>query len=176
MRKILAKSFFERDTVVVAKELIGKFMVRKVGGREVFAKIVETEAYDGMEDKAAHSSRGRTPRNEVMFGEAGRFYVYFVYGMHWMLNVTCGKKDFPAAVLIRGVEADDLRLNGPAKLTKFLKIDQSFNGKRATFESGLWFEDRGVKVGRERIVSSKRIGVEYAGEWAEKLFRFYLKE
>jgi len=176
MRKVLRKSFFERDTVVVAKDLLGKFLVRKVDGKNIYTKIVETEAYGGLEDNASHSSHGKTLRNEVMFGEAGRFYVYFVYGMHWMLNVVCGKKDFPAAVLVRGVEIDGLGFDGPARLTKLLKVDKLFNGKLASKTTGLWFEDRGVKIPRGKIVNSKRIGVDYAGEWAEKLYRFYLEK
>ncbi len=160
---------------MVAQELLGKFLVRKIGVREIVAKIVETEAYDGAEDKAAHGSHGKTPRNEVLFEEAGRFYVYFVYGMHWLLNIVCGRRDFPAGVLIRGVEIEGLRLDGPAKLTKFLKIDKSFNGKLAAKDISLWFEDRGLKIKKDQIASSKRIGVDYAGEWADKLYRFYLK-
>ena len=175
MRKILKKNFFERDTVLVAWEMVGKFLVRKSEKGEVAVKIIETEAYDGPEDKAAHSSRGMTPRNEVMFGEAGRFYVYFIYGMYWMLNIVCGPKNFPAAVLIRGIEVSGLRINGPGRLTKFLKIDKSFNGLEANASSRMWFEDRGLAIGQDQLVNTKRIGVDYAGEWANKPYRFYLK-
>lgn len=176
MRGILKKNFFERDTVLVARELVGKFLVKRMGNKEVAAKIIETEAYDGPEDKAAHGSRGMTARNEVMFGEAGRFYVYFVYGMYWMLNIVCGPKNFPAGILIRGIDVDGLRINGPGRLTKLLKIDKSCNGVEASILSGMWFEDRGVAVSSRQLASAKRIGVDYAGEWAYKLYRFYLKE
>lgn len=175
MSKILQKSFFERDTVVVAQDLIGKFLVKRIDGRIVSTKVIETEAYDGFEDKAAHGSRGKTARNEVMFGEAGKFYVYFVYGMHWMLNVVCGKRDFPAAVLIRGVELEGSRINGPARLTRYLKVDKAFNDKQASIKTGLWFEDRGIRFKKRQIMKSKRIGVGYAGDWANKLYRFYVK-
>ena|SRR3990167_4657158 len=175
MRKILKKNFFERDTVLIARELVGKFLVKKTGDREIAAKIIETEAYDGPEDKAAHGSHGMTTRNEVMFGKAGRFYVYFIYGMYWMLNIVCGPENFPAAILIRGIEVDGLRINGPGRLTKFLKIDKNSNGLEAGVKSGMWFEDKGFLVGRGRLASSKRIGVDYAGEWAHKPYRFYLK-
>lgn len=175
MRKILKKNFFERDTVLVAQELVGKFLVKKTGNAEVAAKIIETEAYDGPEDKAAHGSRGMTLRNEVMFGKAGRFYVYFIYGMYWMLNIVCGPENFPAAILIRGIEVDGLRINGPGRLTRLLKIDKSFNGLEAGTGSGMWFEDRGLVIGRGQLANSKRIGVDFAGEWAHKPYRFYLK-
>jgi DNA-3-methyladenine glycosylase len=175
MHKILHKKFFERDTVVVARELVGKFLVKRTENTEVDAKIIETEAYDGPEDRAAHGSRGMTPRNKVMFGKAGRFYIYFIYGMYWMLNVVCGPENFPAAILIRGIEVDGLRINGPGRLTKFLNIDKHFNGLEASARSGMWFEDRGLVVGQEQLANTKRIGVDYAGEWAHKPYRFYLK-
>ena len=175
MRKVLQKEFFKRDTALVAQELIGKFLVKKTGKAEVAAKVLETEAYDGPEDKAAHGSRGMTKRNKVMFGEPGRFYVYFIYGMHWMLNIVCGPEGFPAAVLLRGVEVDGLRINGPGRLTKFLKVNKSFNGIHADVGFGMWFEDRGFVVRSGQVEKAKRIGVDYAGEWAHKPYRFYLK-
>lgn len=175
MRKILKKEFFERDTVLVAQELIGKFLVKRSKNTKVAAKIIETEAYDGPEDKASHGSRGITIRNEFMFGEAGKFYIYFIYGMYWMLNVVCGPEGFPAAVLIRGIEVDGLRINGPGRLTKFLRVKKGFNGLKADVRFGMWFEDRGLAVGLGQIEKAKRIGVAYAGEWAHKLYRFHLK-
>ena len=133
--------------------------------------ITEVEAYDGFFDKASHAHRGKTTRNYLMFGDAGYFYVYFTYGIHWLVNIVTHQKDYPAAVLIRGVEA----VSGPARLTKYFKIDKKFNGKEATPETGLWFEDRGVKVSRAKIKSLPRVGVDYAGEiWAMKPYRFVL--
>lgn len=170
MRKVLGKEFFNRSAPVVARELLGKFLVRKIGKREVAVMITEAEAYNGPKDLAAHSSKGRTARTEVMFGPAGVWYVYFVYGLHEMLNVVT-KKD-GAAVLIRGIEGYD----GPAKLTTFLKINRSFNKKKADKSSGLWVEDRGVRIVPREIKKGPRVGVDYAGLWAKKPWRFIIRQ
>src|SRR5687767_10999766 len=146
MRK-LPQSFFNRKTLKVARELIGKYLVREIDGKIIRQKIIETEAYVGPHDLACHSSRGRTPRCEPMFREAGTIYVYFTYGMHWMLNIVTEEKDFPAAVLIRGTE----NITGPARLTKTLSIDKKLNKHKLGKKSGLWIEDRGVKVSPEDI-------------------------
>jgi DNA-3-methyladenine glycosylase len=168
MRKVLRKNFFEQPTLVVAENLLGKFLVRD--GHAYM--IIEVEAYDGFEDMASHASRGKTPRNTVMFGEAGVWYVYFVYGMHHMLNIVTGEKDYPAAVLIRGVED----ISGPAWLTKALGVDRAMNEQKATRKIGLWIEDRGIIVPKNRIKRTPRIGVAYAGEeWAGKPWRFVFK-
>jgi DNA-3-methyladenine glycosylase len=166
--KVLQKDFFEQKTPVVAEQLLGKFLVRD----GVAYMITETEAYDGFHDKASHASRGETPRNKVMFGEAGVWYVYFVYGMHNMLNIVTGKEKNPAAVLIRGVEG----ISGPARLTKALKIDRAMNEKKSEPKNGLWIEDRGISVTKKQIEKTPRIGVDYAGpEWAGKKWRFVIK-
>ena len=170
-RKILTKPFFARKTLIVAKELLGKYLVRHYRGKEIVSMLTEVEAYDGFLDKASHAHRGKTNRNQIMFGEAGCFYIYFTYGIHWLVNIVTDKKDYPAAVLLRGVEA----VNGPARLTKYFKIDKQFNGKDATPETGLWFEDRGVKISSSKIKCLPRIGVDYAGEiWAMNPYRFIL--
>lgn len=169
MRRVLQPAFFNRPTLTVARELLGKYLVRKVGNKEVTLMITETEAYDGSNDLAAHSSKGRTKRTEALFGLAGHWYVYFVYGMHEMLNVVT-KKD-GAAVLIRGAG----HLSGPAKITKYLKIDRSLYGKPAAKASGLWVEDRGVRVEPSQIQKGPRVGVDYAGLWAKKPWRFVIK-
>ncbi len=172
MRRILKQNFFNRDTKVVAKDLLGKFLVRKIKGKEIYAMITETEAYDGPKDLASHASKGRTKRTEVMFGYPGYFYVYLCYGMHYMLNVVVGKKDYPAAVLIRGVD----KAVGPGRVTKFLKTDKELNGKSAILKSDLWFEDRGVKIPKNKIIRTPRIGVDYAGPiWSMKKFRFLVR-
>lgn len=172
MPTILPPSFFNRPTLEVARDLLGKTLMRRFpDGTTRALRITEVEAYDGPDDKASHASKGRTPRTEVMFGESGHFYIYLCYGLHWMLNIVTGPKDYPAALLIRGVEG----ITGPARLTKALKIDRSLNTLPATEDSGLWFEDRGEKVGK--VKSTKRIGVDYAGkEWAGREWRFVMED
>lgn len=173
MRKILTKRFFERPTLAVARGLLGKFLVRKIGMREISYMITEVEAYDGPKDKASHAHRGETARNKIMFGSAGVWYVYFVYGMYHMLNMVTGPKGYPAAVLIRGVE----NINGPGRLTKALKIDRRFNGENSKRETKLWIEDRGTVISKKYITKTARIGVHYAGPfWSKKPYRFIMKK
>jgi len=175
MGKILKVNFFNRDTEVVAQELLGKLLVRRIGEKEISAMITETEAYDSLDDLASHASKGRTGRTEVMFGKPGNFYVYLVYGMYFMLNVVTREKDYPAAVLIRGVKLQNANLNGPGKITNFFKIDKNLNSKVAGTSSGLWFEDRGVEVSQGKVKKLPRVGVAYAGPvWSVKKRRFLL--
>ena len=171
MRKVLRKKFFERKAPIVARDLLGKYLVRQKGARVEAYILTEVEAYDGFRDRASHASRGQTPRNVIMFGDPGHLYVYFTYGMHWMLNVVTGKKGYPSAVLIRGV----LGVTGPARLTKKLNINKHQNGLPISRRSGIWFEDRGVVTSSRRIIRTPRIGVDSAGkEWAGKKWRFVL--
>ena len=168
---ILPLTFFERPAVRVARDLLGKKIVRCRGGARIASTIVETEAYEGVHDLASHSSKGSTSRTEVMFGPAGRFYVYRIYGLHWMLNVVTGPESEAAAVLIRGVEG----LDGPGRVTAALGIDASFYGKEARPETGLWFESATNPRNELRILATLRIGVAYAGPiWAPKKLRFVL--
>ena len=183
MRKILSAAFFDRPTVEVAHEMLGKYLVRKYRGKTISLMIAEVEVYDGPFDRASHASRGMTPRTKIMFGPAGRFYVYFIYGTHWLVNIVTGPKDYPAAVLIRAGKYFDIEkrrwilVSGPAHMTKFLRITGAQNGKVAGRKAGLWFEDRGVSVKSKDIVSSKRVGVDYAGPvWKNKRYRFNLTE
>ncbi len=172
MRKILKQEFFNRKTATVAQDLLGKFLVRKIGKKEIACMVTETESYDGPHDKASHAHKGKTERTKVMFGSAGYFYVYLCYGMHFMLNVVTGPKGYPAAVLIRGVEG----VNGPGKLTKYLYVDKILNTQKTEPSSGLWFEDRGIKIKKSHIKKTPRIGVSYAGlKWSQKKYRFVLK-
>ncbi|MCR4306607.1 MAG: DNA-3-methyladenine glycosylase [Candidatus Yonathbacteria bacterium] len=172
MRKVLSEKFFARSTLAVAEELLGKFLVRKYGEREEAHMITEVEAYDGHLDRASHASRGKTERNEPMWGPPGRFYVYLIYGMHEMLNIVTGRRGYPAAVLIRGVEG----FRGPGILTKALRINRTLNNKKADKKTGLWIEDRGVKIPSRDIKKSPRVGVHYAGPvWSKKPYRFFLK-
>jgi DNA-3-methyladenine glycosylase len=174
--KMLMLTFFNRPTIKVAEDIIGCSLARRRDRKIEHFMITETEAYDGWKDKASHASRGKTKRNEIMFREAGHIYVYFTYGMHWMLNIVTGPKDYPAAVLIRGVKnlKNSVALNGPARLTKALGIDGKFNGKILSRKNGLWIEARKEKL-IDKIIKTQRIGVDYAGPvWAKKKWRFIL--
>lgn len=178
----LPQKFYGRSTIKVAQDLLGCFLIRRVGKKIIRTKIVETEAYDGLRDSASHASRGKTARNIVMFGSPGKIYVYFTYGMHYMLNIVTGPENYPAAVLIRALEPipkvkSQLLYNGPAKLTKTLKIDKRLNGLSVcTKKHGLWITGRAEKISKGQIVRAKRIGVDYAGKYKDKLWRFYLKD
>ncbi len=168
---ILEREFFARPALQVAKELLGKHLVRQVDGERIAVMIDETEAYVGPHDLACHASRGLTPRTAVMFGPPGFWYVYFCYGMHWMLNIVTERNGYPAAVLLRGAG----EWNGPARLTKALRIDKQLNATRAEPAAGLWIEDWGIVTLPRRIERTPRIGVDYAGQWAAKPYRFLLK-
>lgn len=171
MGKVLTVSFFKRKTTIVAEDLIGKFLIRTFRGREYVYMITETEAYDGFDDKASQAHRGKTTRNKVMFDEAGTIYTYLTYGMHFMLNIVTGKKEFPAAVLIRGVE----EVSGPGRLTKALHITKTLNTKPLGKNSGLWVEDRGISISKKQIERTPRIGINCEQEWKDKPYRFILK-
>lgn len=172
---ILSPSFFKRPTLHISQELLGKFLVENISGVTHAHMITEVEAYDGPHDLASHASKGMTPRNAPMFEEAGIWYVYLVYGMHYMLNIVTGDKDYPAAILIRGILHEDGRiLNGPAKLTKALNVDKTYNALPASKKSHLWIEDRGVILPQSEIHTGPRIGVDYAKEWKDKPYRFFI--
>jgi DNA-3-methyladenine glycosylase len=166
------ETFFDRPTVRVARDLIGCHLVRERNGAIERYMIVETEAYDGPADLACHAAKGRTKRTEVLFGKPGHFYVYFVYGMHWLLNVVTGPEGYPSGVLIRGVEGT----SGPARLTKKLGITGLLHGKKSSNESGLWIEIPDKKIPSNKIMRTPRIGIDYAGPiWSQKKYRFILK-
>lgn len=167
--KRLMRDFFIRDVLLVAPELIGKLLVvrdeKGAYGRYI---ITETEAYSGDGDEACHASRGRTARTEVMYHEGGRIYVYFVYGMYWMLNFVTGERDNPQAALIRGIEG----FSGPGKLTRELRIDKSYYGEDMISSERIWVEDAGI---RKDFKTGPRIGINYAGEtWRNKQWRFFV--
>ncbi len=168
---VLQARFFARPALTVARELLGKFLVRRDGDQETRVLICETEAYLGPHDLASHASKGRTARTEVMFGPPGFWYVYFIYGIHWMLNVVTGDEGCASAVLIRGAG----EWNGPAILTKAMGIGKTFNGQPAAPASGLWIADGGYAPPRGHIRRTPRIGVDYAGPWAAKPYRFVLR-
>ena len=170
---ILQKDFYNRDTTAVEKELLGKYLVRKIGNRILAYSIIETEAYVGPNDKACHASRGFTKRTAVMFGPPGIAYIYLIYGMYYCLNIVTRESGYPAAVLIRAL--DHPEMTGPGRLTKFLNITGSHNGADMTKRYTLWIENRGVIVKKNAITATPRIGVGYAGEWSKKPFRYIIK-
>ena len=173
--RILPRIYFNRPTLTVARSLIGKYLVRAIDGRILAGKIIEVEAYVGLEDKACHASKGRTQRTDVMFGPGGVAYVYLIYGMYHCLNVVTEREEFPAAVLIRAIELDGALIDGPGRLCRALQIDRSLNRTDLTTGESLWFEDRGKLVERGDVETHPRIGVDYAGEWAKKPWRFRLR-
>jgi len=166
----VGRDFFLDDVVSIAQRLPGMDIVITDGKHERRYIITETEAYNGTEDKACHASKGMTPRTEIMFGEGGCLYVYFVYGMHWMMNIVTGKKGVPQAVLIRG--AGDM--TGPGRVTRELGIDGSFNKESIITSSRIWIEDEGR---RPEIEAGPRVGIDYAGEpWKSMPWRFMIKK
>ena len=191
MAEILPPSFFERDVVQVARRLLGMRLVRLQDGERISGMISEAEAYQGEEDLACHAKAGFTPRTAVMYGPPGRAYVYFTYGMHWMLNCVCGPTGFPSAALVRaiipleGLERIAVRrngrpeadwCNGPAKLTQALAIDRQFNGANlCQLEDNLWIET-GEAVPDERVVIGPRVGINGVPEpWLSMPWRFRIK-
>lgn len=165
----LKKDFYIKDTVTVAKELIGKSLVRRFSDGTLKRYIItETEAYCGEEDMACHASKGRTPRTDIMYHEGGVLYVYLIYGMYWMLNIVTGPENYPAAVLIRGINL----IKGSGKTGKELKIDKSFYGENTFSSDRIWIEDAPTV---QRIETAKRIGIDYSGEiWKNMPWRFIL--
>lgn len=174
MRK-LPRSFYDRDTVQVAHELLGKYLVHAVAGVERVGRIVEVEAYLGPHDLAAHSARGLTRRTRVMFGPPGHAYVYLIYGMHWCMNVVTQPEGQASAVLLRAIEPVrnvEGRTQGPGLLCKAMGVTGTLQGH------DLLSDDFYVARPRDeppvRIVKRPRIGVDYAGHWARRLLRFYI--
>ncbi|MDI6777610.1 MAG: DNA-3-methyladenine glycosylase [Patescibacteria group bacterium] len=183
---IINRKFYRRNTLKVARDLLGCFLMREYRGKIWRAMTIETEAYHGEDDLACHASRGRTPRTEVMYGEPGCAYVYMIYGMYHCLNIVTEKKDFPAAVLIRGAKlcrrptstkskTSDVYLDGPGKLCKFLHIDRKLNKWDITKGEKLWLEKGIPKVRPSEIKKSQRIGIDYAQYCREYLWRFSIK-
>ena len=172
----LPRDFYDRNTALVARELLGKFLVHKTPGGERIGKIVEVEAYLGAHDLAAHSSKGVTPRTQVMFGPPGHAYVYLIYGVHHCMNVVTERAGRGAAVLLRALEpVQNLagKTNGPGLLCRAMDIDRRLNAQDLLGEIiFIAAPDAAEKIS---IVKRPRIGVDYAGSWAKKLLRFYIK-
>jgi DNA-3-methyladenine glycosylase len=189
MTDVLPRSFYDRDAIDVARDLLGKTLVRELDGERLSARIVETEAYVGPHDLACHASKGMTDRNKVMFGPPGHAYVYFIYGMYYCLNLVTGRDGYPAAVLIRACEPlegiETMRIlrkkakkdrdltSGPGKLCMAMGIDRTSNGADVCTGKTLFVVDAPLA---KEIVSSKRIGVDYACEYKDKPWRFYIKD
>lgn len=187
----LGRAFFDRPTDQVARELLGKVLVRKTGEATLSGVIVETEAYVGPHDLACHASKGRTPRTNTMFLDAGHWYVYLVYGMYHCLNIVTEGEGYPAAVLIRAISpldgVDTMRknsgkggvhdlVNGPGKLCLAMHINKEQNATDSTdLRAAMYIEDRGIVVSSRMIGCSPRIGVDYAGDWKNKPLRFFIK-
>ena len=193
--KKLGREFYNRDSLLVAKDLLGKLLVHEIDGKRISAKVVETEAYMGVDDKAAHSYGGkRTPRVEVMYGEPGYAYMFLIYGMHHCFNVVTQQSGNPQAVLIRAAEPaegtkwmaqqryekpfDSLTkiqqnglTNGPGKLCAALSFSMAFNGIDLCGKT-VYFEDIGMKD--FPIISTTRVGIDNAGEARDYAWRFYI--
>ncbi len=174
---VLSRRFYERTAQQVARDLLGKVLVHDGPGGRREARIVETEAYLGPHDLASHSAKGRTARTEVIFGPPGFAYVYFVYGMHFLFNVVTGREGVAAAVLLRGVEAlrgvpVGVRTDGPARLTRALFIGRAENGVDL-ISSPLTIHD-GPPVPAREVLRGPRVGVDYAGVWAHRPYRFWV--
>ena len=195
----LNREFYNRPTITVARQLLGKCLCRRINGKVVRAKITETEAYCGTQDLACHASKGLTPRTKVMFGPPGHAYVYMIYGMYHCLNIVTREEGCPEAVLIRGAEIINPKskilnpkqspkiknpkltpniynlkpiLNGPGILCRELKIDKRLNNADLIKSKELWVEDNGEIS--KNIKKGKRKGVDYAGKWKDKLWRLYI--
>ena len=175
----LPRSFYERPTTLVARELLGKVLLRKIGDTAVRARIVEVEAYLGEKDQASHARRGPTPRSAIMFGPPGMLYVYLIYGMHHCMNFVCETDGVAGAVLIRAATpldegAHPRALSGPGKLCAHLAIALRHKGLDLTAPaSELTVVDDGAPA--PRIAASRRVGVDYAGAWARRRLRFYVR-
>jgi DNA-3-methyladenine glycosylase len=169
---VLAPEFFDRDTVSVARDLLGKVLFREVGGRRLWGRLVEVEAYLGPNDLAAHSSGGRrSPRNEVMYGPPGHAYVYFTYGMHHCLNFVTREAGVPQAVLVRALEPGPGvgRCGGPGLVCRALAIDRDLNGAALVPPSIYVVDDETPK---RRVYATPRIGIGEQGEWTDRPLRF----
>lgn len=187
----LERAFFARDTCRVARDLLGCLLVRDLDGQRLAGRVVEVEAYTGWGDMASHGHRGRTPRNAVMFGKAGFSYVYFTYGMHWLLNVVAKppSADYPAAVLIRAVEPveglDQIAArragrsprewtSGPARLTMAFGIDGVLNGIDMTAAGSPLHFEPGERVPDTLVKTGPRVGINVPEPWQSKPWRYYI--
>lgn len=190
MPRKLTRAFFLRPARTVARDLLGKVLVRSLGGKRLAGRIVETEAYVGVRDRASHAFGGKvTPRNVSEYLEGGHIYIYLCYGLYWQLNITVQAAGNPECVLIRALEPvhapevpppaelRELRTltAGPGRLCRWMRLGRSFDREDVTRSRRIRIEDLGIPVRRGHIVAAPRIGIDYAGEWAQMPLRFYIK-
>jgi len=190
--KRLGREFYLQPTLKVARALLGKYLVRKDGRQKLIGRIVETEAYLGPRDRASHSFGGKiTRRNRAEYLVGGHVYIYLIYGMYWQLNITTAREGKPECVLIRALEPIEngdekmtnpepeqarFRANGPGKLCRWMKLDKWCYGLDTVTSKLLWIEDWGEKIKKSQIAAAKRVGIDYAERWADKKWRFYLRD
>ncbi|AKM78211.1 MAG: hypothetical protein UY31_C0010G0005 [Candidatus Wolfebacteria bacterium GW2011_GWE1_48_7] len=193
MHRPIPHEFFDREALIVAQDLLGKFLVREYNDHAWSLMVTEVETYDGPEDRLSPAYGGRKDHNETLFAKAGSVHIsqrvnketltnYFtateaIDSARPILHIVTGPKDYPAAILIRSAlvmlpTGEIEHIQGPAELTRFLKIGKEFDGTHATKESGLWFEDRDVSIPAEHIIKRKRIGAEHAEEWSDLEYNF----
>jgi len=164
----LTKDFFCRDVLEVAPNLLGKYIIRRNGASIYKYLIKEVEAYRGEEDLSCHASKGKTERTKVMYEQGGLVYVYLIYGIHWMLNIVTGEKNYPQAVLIRSID----KFSGPGRVSRSLAIDKSFYGEDLTKSERIWIEDNEIN---SIIYKGPRIGIDYSGPyWSKVPWRFWI--
>lgn len=167
---LISQEFFQRDSETVAAELLGQSLLRQTDeGGLIELPVTEVEIYDGLEDLASHARFGKTRRNAPMFGSGGHWYMYLIYGMYWMINITTQKEGYPAALLIRGAG----KFDGPGKLSKALQVDGNLSGKPAHPASGLWVEKQIFTI--QPFQKTPRIGISYAGDWKDKKWRYIIE-
>lgn len=176
--KRLGKDFYARSALVAAQKILGKFIVRRYRGRKIIGKIVEVEVYSGPADRGSHAFGGKvTRRNRVMYQRGGYVYIYLIYGMYWLFNITTGPSRHPEAILIRAVEPvqglKDREGSGPGKFCKAFHLNKSFYGEDLITSKRIWLEDNHEKV---KIKRGPRIGIDYAGRyWAKVPWRFWVE-
>lgn len=166
MAKRLGRRYFCQPADMLAEDLVGKLLCRKVDNEILRYRIMETECYFGEEDTACHASKGKTERTKLLYEKGGTAYVYICYGMHFLFNVVTGREGHPEAVLIRGITG----YNGPGKLTRIMKINKELNGEDMVNSDRLWIEDDGCRL---QIRTDKRVGIDYATpEYRDILWRY----
>ena len=172
MHDRVTHDFFRIDALDIAPQLLGMQLIRRFDdGKILTLDISEIEVYRGEEDLACHAAKGRTQRTEIMYSEGGRIYVYLIYGMYWLLNITTGSLNNPQAILIRGTQ----QIDGPGRIGRALNLDKSFYGENLSTSNRLWLQRSLKPLGK--IITSPRVGIDYAGEfWSNVPWRFMIEK